>query len=167
MVKRAASSKPQMSVKQRGSAASKGLQKRKTNGAAMGSAAKSASLAQRIKWVDSIASGLSFDQVQALLYEFNVAEKDLLNYNIVAPRTWSHCKNKGMFSAEQSDRIARFLRVWQQTTETFGSGIKSRRWLERETRALLGKKPVDLLSTETGARIVEELLQRIDHGLAA
>lgn len=167
MAKRAESSKPKMSLKQRGSAVRKDSQKIKTNNVATSSAAKPASLAQRIEWVDTIASGLSFGQVQALLDEVNVSEKDILNYHILAPRTWSHSKHKGVFSAEQSDRIARFLRVWRQATQTFGNDNKSRLWLERETRALLGKKPIDLLSTETGARVVEELLQRIDHGLAA
>ena len=163
MTKRAESSKPNMSLKQRGSAVRKGSQKIKTSSVAT----KPASIAQRIEWVETIASGLSFGQVQALLAEVNVSERDLLNYNILAPRTWSHSKKKGVFSAEQSDRIARFLRVWRQAAQTFGSADKSRAWIERDTRALLGKKPIDLLSTETGARVVEELLQRIDHGLAA
>ncbi len=44
-------------------------------------------MAQRIEWADTIASGLSFGQVQALLDEVNVTDKDLLNYNILAPRT--------------------------------------------------------------------------------
>ncbi len=167
MVKRAESSKPNMSPKQGGSTAKKGLQKIKTNSVAIRSAVKPASIAQRIEWVETIASGLSFGQVQVLLDEINVSERDLLNYNILAPRTWSHSKQKGVFSAEQSDRIARFLRVWRQAAQTFGNADKSRAWIERDTRALLGKKPIDLLSTEAGARVVEELLQRIDHGLAA
>ncbi len=167
MAKHADSSKTRIPLKQRASAARKGSQKKKTSGIATRSAAKPTSMAQRIEWVDTIASGLSFGQVQALLDEVNVTDKDLLNYNILAPRTWSHSKNKGVFSTEQSDRIARFLRVWRQAAHTFGNDNKSRLWLERDTRALLGKKPIDLLSTETGARVVEDLLQRIDHGLAA
>ena len=51
--------------------------------------------------------------------------------------------------------------------ETFGSRDKAATWLRRPTRPLAGKRPLDLLDTDAGARQVEELLGRIAHGIGA
>jgi putative toxin-antitoxin system antitoxin component (TIGR02293 family) len=61
----------------------------------------------------------------------------------------------------------RFFRVLQRAKETFGSKEKALQWLKRPTRPLNGNPPLDLLDTEAGARMVEDLLVQIDHGIAA
>ena len=42
-----------------------------------------------------------------------------------------------------------------------------RRWLRKPKKALSGETPLAYLATEEGARVVEEMLHRIDHGLLA
>ena len=51
--------------------------------------------------------------------------------------------------------------------ETFGNKEKARRWLRRPTAPLNNEEPLKLLDTEAGARLVEALLVRIEHGIAA
>ena len=68
--------------------------------------------------------------------------------------------------AEQSDRLVRVVRVLAAAEETFGSQDKASRWLRRPTKVLEGEAPLELLDTTEGAREVEDLLHRIDHGLA-
>ena len=62
---------------------------------------------------------------------------------------------------------ARFFRVQQKARQTFGSEERAMQWLKRSTRPLNDHAPVALLDTDEGARLVEDLLTRIDHGIAA
>src|SRR5208282_5115442 len=78
-----------------------------------------------------------------------------------------HVLDSGRLTAEQSDRLIRAARLLANAEETFGSTEKAGLWLRRPTRALGGERPLDLLDTEEGAREVETLLGRINHGIAA
>jgi len=50
--------------------------------------------------------------------------------------------------------------------ELFGSDEeKLNRWLRKENRALKGHKPIDLLGTPTGIKLVNQLLGRIEEGV--
>jgi putative toxin-antitoxin system antitoxin component (TIGR02293 family) len=67
-------------------------------------------------------------------------------------------------SQAHEERIAR---VTAKAEATFGSKEKAHRWLCRPTTSLNGEEPLKLLDTEAGARLVEDLLIRIAHGIAA
>ncbi len=87
---------------------------------------------------------------------------------VVLPRkTLANRRKIGALTAEQSDRLIRVARLLANAEETFGSSEKAGLWLRRPTQALGGERPLDLLDTEEGAREVENLLGRIDHGIAA
>jgi putative toxin-antitoxin system antitoxin component (TIGR02293 family) len=73
----------------------------------------------------------------------------------------------GRLTAEQSDRLARILRVVETAEQTFGDPAKAHTWLRRPTAALDDEAPLELLDTDIGAREVETLLTRIAHGIAA
>jgi putative toxin-antitoxin system antitoxin component (TIGR02293 family) len=87
---------------------------------------------------------------------------------IVMPRkTLANRRKLGTLTPEQSDRLVRVARVLAATEETFGNRDKADRWLRRPTTALAGERPLDLLDTDEGARVVETLLGHIAHGIAA
>jgi putative toxin-antitoxin system antitoxin component (TIGR02293 family) len=88
-------------------------------------------------------------------------------YEIVVPRrTLAHRKQKDQpLTPEQSDRLARILRVYSRAEEALGSLDKASRWLHKGNRALRGKRPVELLGTDAGSRAVEKILGRIEHGI--
>lgn len=87
---------------------------------------------------------------------------------IVLPRkTLAHRKEIGKLTAEQSDRLMRVARIVALAEDAFGSEEKASRWLRRPTSALDGEAPLSLLDTEEGAREVEMILTRIEHGIAA
>ena len=90
-------------------------------------------------------------------------------HRLVAPRRTlarRKMRNEPLSSAE-SDRALRLERIAQQADRVFGSREKAQRWLRKESRALDGTRPIDLMQSETGAHIVEEELHRIDHGMFA
>jgi putative toxin-antitoxin system antitoxin component (TIGR02293 family) len=76
-------------------------------------------------------------------------------------------RRKGGLTPEQSERVIRAVRIIAEALETFGSRDKALTWMRRTCAVLGGKAPIDLLDTEEGAGLVESLLGRIAHGLAA
>lgn len=72
---------------------------------------------------------------------------------------------------EESDRAVRLARIFGLAAEVFGETEKALRWLSKPKRQLdpsrPGITPWQLLATEHGARMVEQRLLQIDHGLFA
>jgi putative toxin-antitoxin system antitoxin component (TIGR02293 family) len=122
---------------------------------------------RRLELVEDIREGFVFGQVAALAKEAGVALDELVEFGIIPRRTFTHSKQNQRFTATQSARLARFFRVQQKAKGTFGSEERAMRWLKRPTEPLRNNAPVSLLDTEEGARLVEDLLTRIDHGIAA
>ena len=123
--------------------------------------------ADRLSLIESVRSGLSFKEVEEAARALDMRVKDLAGFGVIAPRTLSHSRKSGKFTSAQSDRVTRFFRVWRKARDSFGDPEKARIWMERPTRPLGGKAPVEWLDTEEGARLVEDLLFRIDRGLPA
>lgn len=122
---------------------------------------------ERLGFIDQIRTGLSFEAVVATAQALDLTINDLAAFGVIPVRTLAHSRRGGQFSPAQSDRVARFFRIWRRTLDTFGSTEQARRWLEKPTRPLGGVAPMTLLDTEEGARFIEDVLSRIDHGLAA
>jgi putative toxin-antitoxin system antitoxin component (TIGR02293 family) len=89
-------------------------------------------------------------------------------YRLIPRRTLEHRQEKhDRLTPSQSDRLARLARITALAEETFGATEKAQLWLRRRTRPLGGRAPLDLLDSDAGTKAVEELLGRIEHGIAA
>lgn len=88
-------------------------------------------------------------------------------YALVIPkRTLMRRKaSDSLLTADETDKALRLARITSEADRVFGDSEKSSVWLRRKNRALSGHTPLDLLQTETGARMVEELLGQIEHGM--
>jgi putative toxin-antitoxin system antitoxin component (TIGR02293 family) len=85
---------------------------------------------------------------------------------VIPRRTLSHRKRRGEpLTTDESDKLARVVRVAALAEETFQDEEKAHGWLRDPNRALGGERPLDLLETEGGARLVEQVLGRIAHGV--
>lgn len=73
-------------------------------------------------------------------------------------------RSKSRLKPEESDRLARVARVAALATEAMGAedGVA---WLHEPNRALGDRIPMEMLHTEVGARQVEDVLMRIQHGV--
>jgi putative toxin-antitoxin system antitoxin component (TIGR02293 family) len=56
-------------------------------------------------------------------------------------------------------------RVYASAVEMIGDAAKAIEWLVTPNRALGGAPPLDQLDTDTGARMVEDILGRIAYGV--
>lgn len=90
-------------------------------------------------------------------------------YSLVVPRrTLTHRRTRSEpLSREESDRAVRLARIAALAEQVFGDTERGWRWLRASKRQFHGRSPLQLTATEAGARLVEELLYRIDEGMAA
>jgi putative toxin-antitoxin system antitoxin component (TIGR02293 family) len=68
---------------------------------------------------------------------------------------------------DEGERLWRFAEVLAHATSVFGSQGEAEHWLDRPAIGLDHRKPIDLLRTHPGTRLVSEYLTRIEHGVYA
>jgi len=111
-------------------------------------------------------TGVPVNAFDSLSKAFDVREDELAHAVCIARRTLARRKSKDeQFTLVESERILRLASLFQKASEVFESEEKARRWFKNPKRALGGNTPLDYADTEFGAREVEDLLNRIDHGV--
>lgn len=90
-------------------------------------------------------------------------------YSLIIPRrTLTHRRARGeALNREESDRAVRLARLAALAEQVFGDPDRAWHWLRAGKLQFEGRTPLQLMTTEAGARLVEELLRRIDDGMAA
>jgi putative toxin-antitoxin system antitoxin component (TIGR02293 family) len=87
---------------------------------------------------------------------------------IIPARTHRHRRaNKERLTTEESDRLVRLTRIQALAEDVFGDMEKANRWLRECLEILDRKSPLEVAQTDSGARVVEQLLAKIDWGAAA
>ena len=85
---------------------------------------------------------------------------------IIPLRTLQHRRSRReKLTVEESDRVLRVIRVLSLAESVYGSRERALAWLRNPHTRLDGRAPLSLLNTDTGSRIVEELLGQIDEGM--
>jgi putative toxin-antitoxin system antitoxin component (TIGR02293 family) len=85
---------------------------------------------------------------------------------IIPQRTLQHRRSRReKLTIEESDRVVRAIRVLSRAAAVYGSRERALAWLRRPHPRLDNRSPLSLLKTDTGSRIVEELLVQIDEGI--
>lgn len=85
---------------------------------------------------------------------------------IIPQRTLQHRRSRReKLTVEESDRVLRAIRVLSLAESVYGSRERALAWLRKPHARLDGRAPLSLLKTDTGSRIVEELLVQIDEGM--
>jgi putative toxin-antitoxin system antitoxin component (TIGR02293 family) len=87
---------------------------------------------------------------------------------VVPRRTYARrVKRREPLTVEETDRAVRLARVAELAERIFGDKEKAHRWLRKPKLALGRATPLTYLASESGARIVEDMLWRIDYGFFA
>jgi putative toxin-antitoxin system antitoxin component (TIGR02293 family) len=118
-----------------------------------------------LQWVQAVEEGLPTEAVESAVDKGVVSWSDVRGL-VLPRRTFSRRKERsGRLKPEESDRLLRLLRTIARAEETFGNEEKARRWIRKPNRALEGEAPLEMLQTASGARLVEQVLGRIAHGV--
>jgi putative toxin-antitoxin system antitoxin component (TIGR02293 family) len=84
-----------------------------------------------------------------------------INEKTLERRLKAHARLK----PDESERVARLMRIISLATAALESEAHAREWLNRPLRELGGRTPLQMTATEPGAREVERVLGRIEHGI--
>lgn len=115
--------------------------------------------------MDKINLGLEGDVAKRVSVWANITPAELRKMSGI-PNTTFNRSIKDRFTADQSERIVRVIRVLDRAVELFeGDKEAAQRWLNEGNRALGWQKPADILASETGALEVMRLITRIEHGV--
>jgi putative toxin-antitoxin system antitoxin component (TIGR02293 family) len=112
---------------------------------------------------DAVQHGVpraAFDQLRADLGVSNEEMADVLG---IPTRTLARRTER--FKADESERLLRVGSVWAKALDVLEENAAARRWMTQPKRALGGLTPLRCCDTEIGAREVEALLGRIEHGV--
>ena len=127
-------------------------------------------LGKAIKNPDDLAqlvrTGLPAGSVSALAEMLRLGNGVLSRKLGIPQRTLTRRVSHGsLLTAAESDRTVRMARVYANAVEMIGDQDKAIEWLGTPNRALGGERPLDQLDTDTGARMVEDILGRIAYGV--
>jgi len=113
----------------------------------------------------SVESGLSIEMMSRFLSESGLELKDV--YDVVIPaRTLKHRRNRGeALSRDESDKLARVIRIYDHTLRVFGTAEKALKFLRVPKQRFEDRTPLEMLRTEIGGRLVEDWLWQIADGV--
>lgn len=113
---------------------------------------------------EAVNLGLPVYALEKML-ELHLLSKPEVVQLVAPPRTLARRKKQSRLSPVESDRLARIARILSYAEDVIGSREKAHTWLRRPNHALEGRTPLSLLEAESGARAVETVLARIEHGV--
>lgn len=115
--------------------------------------------------VKQVREGLLFWTFDVLREQLGVTEERLAELLDISRATLHRRKKIGQLDRAESDRLARFQRLYLHAEATFGGAEEARSWLGTPALAFHWETPLDYADTEIGAQAVEQLLGRIEHGI--
>jgi putative toxin-antitoxin system antitoxin component (TIGR02293 family) len=116
--------------------------------------------------INQIRAGLGFGALEALAAGIGVPLSELAPLVGIPARTLARRRIAGRLSAGESERVVRLANLFEKTLRLFeGNVAEAQQWLRLPKKALGGESPLDFSTTELGAREVENLVGRIEHGV--
>ena len=119
------------------------------------------------QWVDRIMAGLPVEEFDSLRKMLGLTVEEMAQKIGISTATLSRRRaKKEPLGSDHSDRLMRYARLFWLSVALFnGDQPTGRDWLTRPARAFNGQRPLDFAETEMGAREVEDLIGRIEHGV--
>ena len=115
--------------------------------------------------VDRVRDGLEMAEFHTLQEILGITEERLAGLLGISRATLHRRKKSGTLDRAESDRLVRFARLLSHASAALGGIAGARSWLVAPALAFHGESPLDFADTEVGAREVEALLGRIEHGV--
>jgi putative toxin-antitoxin system antitoxin component (TIGR02293 family) len=114
---------------------------------------------------EQIKRGLPYRSLDSVRERLHLSVPEAASVLHMPPRTLARRRQARRLAADESDRLYRLARIAAQAVTVLGAEEKAAAWLRRPNRALHGEMPIRLLDTDVGARQVEDVLGRIEHGI--
>lgn len=114
---------------------------------------------------DLINSGLPFSVLETLADITGIEQQALGAYLLISRTTFRRRKAAGRFTASESDRIFRLVKVMDAAIELFeGNEVSARNWLNGAAPGLSGRRPIDMIGSMAETESVLDLIARLEQG---
>ena len=116
--------------------------------------------------VGQVRNGFPFRALERFLRTSGFSLESVARVVEIPARTLARRKASGKLTKPESERLLRLSLVFEKTVNLFeGDANAARAWLTRSNKALGGETPLSAVETEIGAREVEDLIGRLEHGV--
>jgi putative toxin-antitoxin system antitoxin component (TIGR02293 family) len=112
-----------------------------------------------------ISRGLYTDILITIQSRLKLTNLELAELLQLSPRTLDRRRKEVTLPADESERSYRIARLTELAMQVFEDQDKVSAWFTQPNFALGNQKPLDLIKSEPGARLVERLLHQIEHGI--
>lgn len=113
-----------------------------------------------------VREGLSYETFERLRRVLDLTASRTADLLQIPTRTLARRRAARKFEPEESDRLIRLSRLVGLALQLFEGDLEEMRsWLTTAHTALDQQTPLDFATTEIGAREVENLIGRLEHGI--
>ncbi|WP_169337054.1 type II RES/Xre toxin-antitoxin system antitoxin [Algicola sagamiensis] len=113
-----------------------------------------------------IEIGFDVDSIKKVEDALGIQQKEIIQLLKISPSTLKRRKDSGHLSAEESDRVYRFAHLLELATHLMQGDLDAaKQWLKTPEALFDNKSPLQHATTEFGAREVEDLIGRLQHGV--
>jgi putative toxin-antitoxin system antitoxin component (TIGR02293 family) len=126
-------------------------------------------MSSRLDLARMIRDGLPRGAVERVKGLLDLNDRELAAAMGVSQKTVSRLRKSpaARVNPVAGDRLYRMARLYALAREVTGGEKPARDWLRSPQYGLAGQTPLESMLTEAGAREVEDLLGRIEHGVLA
>ena len=121
-----------------------------------------------VELIRQVQAGFPFSRLEEFQRRSGFSREKIAQFTAIPRRTVARRQRARHLHADESDRLLRVVRIFELTVGLFAGDLPAaRRWLETAQAGLGGAAPLEFASTEVGAREVERLIGRLEHGVIA
>lgn len=116
--------------------------------------------------VQRVEEGLPVMDVVKFSKQAGFTNDELAKLINIPARTYARrVAGKGRLKVAEGERAARLMRVYDRAKQLFVTEENTLGWFHAKILALGGRTPLEYAQTEPGAREVENVIGRIEHGI--
>lgn len=113
-----------------------------------------------------VEEGLPVREVVQFGRQAGFTNEEMARLIQIPSRTYARrVADKGRLKRQEGERAARLMRVYDRAKQLFVTDENTRGWFDAKLIVLGGKTPFEYAQTEPGAREVENIIGRIEHGI--
>jgi len=121
-----------------------------------------------VQLIRMVQQGFEFGRLQEFQEFSGLSLETIAHVACIPKRTLTRRQAEGRLHSDESDRLLRVSRIFELAVDLFEGDVNAaRQWLQTPQRGLAKEMPLEFASTDVGAREVENLIARLEHGVFA
>ena len=116
--------------------------------------------------IRQVERGFSFNTLRSMESHAGISVARIAAIIGIPERTLARRKTEGRLTSDESERLLLISRVFENAVDLFeGDDTNALKWLTTPKKAFENQTPLAYSRTELGAREVENLTGRLEHGI--